>query len=244
MEVMQTVTCANRTVRLFLPAALSEAKACVCAVLPVADVREADEAAALIMQTSEHIMLCAVPVDWNRELSPWWAPRAFAKGDDFAGEGKGFLTYLSDMLLPFLRLEYSMHTFALCGYSLAGLFSLWAMMEATAFDGFASMSGSLWYDGFLTKLETDIIRSHGIMRSHGTSDIPVYLSLGDKEALSRSKRLAAVGACTEKAAQFLSLGGFHVRYDVVPGNHFADVPKRTADGILWVCNALLHGPVW
>ena len=56
------------------------------------------------------------------------------------------------------------------GYSLAGLFSLWACCQSGKFAGIAAASPSVWFPGFLTYLEENEVKSPCI-----------YLSLGDKE---------------------------------------------------------------
>ena len=103
-------------------------------------------------------------VDWNRELSPWPAPKAFRGSTGPVVEN---------------RLDFTPSSRAIAGYSLAGLFALWAVFEADTFDRAASVSGSLWYDGFLEHMNTSILRD-GVER--------VYLSLGDGEKNTRHPR--------------------------------------------------------
>lgn len=38
--------------------------------------------------------------DWNRELSPWPAPKAFRGGGDFGGDGPAFLDILTGQIVP------------------------------------------------------------------------------------------------------------------------------------------------
>lgn len=203
----------------------------VCAVLPCARETEGRAVADILAVLSPETVLCTVAVDWNRELSPWQAPRAFSGGEDFGGGGSEFLAFLIGTLLPYLSKTYGFAQYALCGYSLAGLFALWAMMETDAFAGIASMSGSLWYDGFLTCLE-----KYG--SAHRIPGFPVYLSLGDRESAARNPRLASVGVCTERAADILCASGCCVKRASNPGNHFADVAQRCADGIAWICGEI------
>ena len=95
-------------------------------------------------------------VDWNRELSPWGAPRVFRGGEGFAGGGSAFLSVLTGQILPLAKaqLDFVPASRAIAGYSLAGLFSLWAAFQTDVFDRTASISGSLWFDGFLNYMKS------------------------------------------------------------------------------------------
>ena len=84
--------------------------------------------------------------DWNR-CSPWPAPPAFGS-EGFAGEGARTLRWLTDECAPQIAARFGAREKLLCGYSLAGLFSLWAFYETGAFAGAASCSGSLWFPGW------------------------------------------------------------------------------------------------
>ena len=81
-------------------------------------------------------------VDWNRELSPWGAPRVFRGGEGFAGGGSAFLSVLTGQILPLAKaqLDFVPASRAIAGYSLAGLFSLWAAFQTDVFDRTASIS--------------------------------------------------------------------------------------------------------
>lgn len=159
--------------------------------------------------------------DWNRDLSPWPAPALFRKTKDFAGLGPETLTFLMEELLPAL----APHTSAggdpagrsLLGYSLAGLFALWAFLETGAFARCASCSGSLWYDGW-----PEYVHRHA--DAYGTK---VYLSLGKNEEKTRNPRMARVGEATRQTAE--SLGVSHVHWH--EGGHFDQVSARLAGGL-------------
>ena len=72
--------------------------------------------------------------DWNRDLSPWTAPPVFGK-IPFGGQARGTLDQLMSDILPQFDPELPK---ILGGYSLAGLFALWAQYETGAFDGVAA----------------------------------------------------------------------------------------------------------
>ena len=103
-------------------------------------------------------------VDWDSELSPWAAPRAFRGVSDFAGGGREYLAAERE-------LDTAPKTRAIAGYSLAGLFALWSLYNCNLFDAAASISGSLWYDGFIEYVKkTPLPRQPKL----------VYLSLGER----------------------------------------------------------------
>lgn len=133
-------------------------------------------------------------VDWNRELSPWSTPKAFRSGEDFGGQGPALLDVLTHQIIPFIeeKLGYVPKFRGIAGYSLAGLFALWSVYQTDLFDRAASISGSLWFDGFLE-----------FMKANTPKVKFIYLSLGDKEKAAKNPRLAAVEDCTAQAAELL-----------------------------------------
>lgn len=81
------------------------------------------------IQVPEGVCLVNVGVDlWEENFSPWCAPRVFAKGPNFGDGAQKTLDTLINQVIPWAESEltdppaYRM----LVGYSLAGLFSLWA----------------------------------------------------------------------------------------------------------------------
>lgn len=163
--------------------------------------------------------------DWNRCLSPWYAPKVFRGGEDFMGGASEQLALLKERVIPEVeeRLGGVLQRRGIAGYSLAGLFALWAACETELFDCAASVSGSLWYEGF-----ADYLREHDI---YGEK---VYLSLGDREKFTKNVRLAAVEECTRDAAEIMRLQGAQVRMEFNSGSHFQDVAVRLAKGIAFL----------
>ena len=83
----------------------------------------------IYQKISNEYQLCMISVsihDWKGELSPWPAPPIFGK-HDFAGNAAKFLAELEDFWKWF-KDEHNIESnqVYLCGYSLAGLFTLWA----------------------------------------------------------------------------------------------------------------------
>ena len=175
--------------------------------------------------TDTEFALIAVTVDdWNDDLSPWNAPAVYGK-KDFGGEASrtldAILKYMSSHDLP------GKGTVKCCigGYSLAGLFALWAAYQTDVFSGVAAASPSVWYPGF-----TDYMREHDLRAGR------VYLSLGDAEPRTRHPVMSAVGAGIEEAHDLLSGAGVDSTLEWNSGNHFADPELRTAKAFAWLLN--------
>ena len=95
----------------------------------------------------QNFLLVAFQVeDWNRDFSPWEAPAAFGT-EAFDGQGARTLKWLLEEGVPYIDRTYHVkeQEHWLAGYSLAGLFALWAAYECDIFSGIACCSGSLWF---------------------------------------------------------------------------------------------------
>ena len=175
------------------------------------------EAAFIRDRTAMDFRLIAFRVsNWNNDLSPWKAPAVFGK-EAFAGGAAETLGAIMK------RCEDRTKTYYLGGYSLAGLFALWAACRTDLFQGVAAASPSVWFPGF-----TDYLREHGIRSRH------VYLSLGDQEEKARSPVLAAVGDRIRTAHDLLVKQQIDTVLEWNEGNHFRDAPLRTAKAFAWV----------
>ena len=114
-------------------------------------------------------------------------------------------------------------TYRIGGYSLAGLFALWAAHETDVFKGVAAASPSIWFPGF-----TDYMKTHPIRAGR------VYLSLGDREDRTRNPVMATVGARIAEAYSLLRDRGTDCVLERNPGNHFKDPDLRTAKAFAWI----------
>ena len=76
---------------------------------------------------------------WEENFSPWCAPRVFAKGPNFGDGAQKTLDTLINQVVPWTESELTEPPAyrALVGYSLAGLFSLWAGMTQQVTRGVA-----------------------------------------------------------------------------------------------------------
>ena len=162
--------------------------------------------------------------DWNRDLSPWEAPPVFGKVP-FGGCAEQTLRFLTDRLLPELRERLALpDDVSLCigGYSLAGLFALWAATRTGIFAGVGAASPSVWFPGWI-----DYVKEHPIRAEK------VYLSLGDREERTKNPVMAAVGDCIRELYALLQ-ADHTVTLEWNPGNHFQDCEKRSAKALLWL----------
>ena len=168
--------------------------------------------------TEAGFRLIAVKVpDWNRDLSPWTAPAVFGK--ESFGDGAG------DFLEGILPLCPDGKTCYIGGYSLAGLFALWAAYRTGRFAGVAAASPSVWFPGFTDFMQANRIQSKA-----------VYLSLGDREEKAKNPVMAAVGSRIREAEGILKAQGIPCTLEWNPGNHFRDADIRTAKAFAWVLN--------
>ena len=168
-------------------------------------------------------LFCACKVkDWNRDLSPWEAPPAFGK-EGFVGGAEETLAYLEDKVIPDLSGGKAGKKIIIGGYSLSGLFALWAACRTDLFSGVAAASPSVWFPGF-----ADYVRRHPIKTT------AVYLSLGDKEENAKNRMLASVGdAIRDIAAHYAEIPEVVSILEWNEGNHFKDVALRTGRAFAW-----------
>ena len=175
------------------------------------------EFAAIREKSTEDFRLVAIKADrWNQDLSPWSSPGVFGK----EGFGDGAARTLSEVL------HYcgdASKTYYIGGYSLAGLFALWAAHQVNLFKGVAAASPSIWFPGFLD-----------YMKGHECKSGVVYLSLGDKEERTNDPVVAAVGAKIREAHDWLREQGKVCVLEWNRGNHFKEAEFRTAKAFLWV----------
>ena len=161
--------------------------------------------------------------DWERDLMPWSDP-AVSKRPEAGTSAVDTLRYLLDWLLPWLKERYGELPVVLGGYSLAGLFSLWASRETNAFTGIAAASPSVWIQGW-----------PGYVASHPLKALQVYLSLGEREEKTRNRAIAQVGERirNEHALLERQLGGCNCALEWNPGGHFVDCERRLARAFIW-----------
>lgn len=188
--------------------------------------------------SGKRFTLAAIKINkWNEELTPWQAPPVFGK-IPFGSGAPATLSFITEVLAP--QIQNSNCVCNVCssvsqeksllpsrvflgGYSLAGLFALWASCQTDVFDGIVAASPSVWFKDWL-----DYSRSHECKAKN------VYLSLGDRESHSKNKLMATVGEAIQEQKKILDSQGINNTLEWNPGNHFTDNGIRTAKGFVWL----------
>lgn len=167
--------------------------------------------------------------DWFTAFSPW-PSEPVAKGQEaFAGKGADTLKKIIASIMPLVTGEFPNNGGVyLCGYSLAGLFSLWAVYEDkdNKFSGAVCCSPSLWYPGW-EEYEAN---------SRLVGNKRIYLSLGDKEANTKNQVMREVENAIRRSKKRLEMDGHCLASTLImnPGGHFNDSVGRVALGIKWI----------
>ena len=176
-----------------------------------------NEAAEIQRLTNSEFHLLAIKVNnWNHDLSPWETKAVFGNvpfGNGAADTLSKVLIYTTD----------KRKTYFIGGYSLSGLFALWAAYQTDVFKGVAAASPSIWFPQF-----TDYMREQRIQSKY------VYLSLGDKEPKTRNAVMATVGDRIQEAYEILSNQGVNYTSEWNQGNHFNEPDLRTARAFSWL----------
>ena len=168
------------------------------------------------------IHLVEVVVDnWDDDLTPWPAKGVMPKDAPFKGLAEQTLTTLRKEVFPEVERRLGLSgTFErdIIGISLSGLFAVWAWMQADDFKNIASISGSFWYEGFADWLA----KTDSTVRRQGFA----YLSLGDKEGLTRVPAFKSVVQDTARVEEILKENGANVLFEWTEGSHYAPMLPR------------------
>jgi predicted alpha/beta superfamily hydrolase len=171
-------------------------------------------------ETHSANMVVISGLDWDNDLTPWKAPGL--KTGEFGGKAQSFLhTLTADIMVNVessLRINRVQRFF--CGVSLSGLFGIWASCKKDIFEGVASVSGSLWYDGFAEWISEN--------RPYPEK---FYLSIGEKEKEAKNPRLASIDAVTKHLYGLLNTAGKDVCLEYNEGNHFGPLIERIEKAI-------------
>lgn len=176
------------------------------------------------IETPECNLLVIGNLEWDHDMTPWYCPPITENDTPCTGGADEYLDLLlNNILLEALNmLEGKPPFIGIAGYSLAGLFALYAMYRCNIFDRVASMSGSLWFPEF-----KEFVFSQEVKKKPGR----LYLSLGDREAKTRNPFLKTIQENTEAILEHYKRIGLDVVWELNPGNHFKDAALRSAKGI-------------
>lgn len=217
------------------------------------------------IQVPDGVSLVNVGVNlWEENFSPWCAPRVFAKGPNFGDGAQKTLDTLINQVIPWAESEltdppaYRM----LVGYSLAGLFSLWAGVtqagapqqvargcqpdDAPSQPGSSSQPGAPHVDAPAATFQR-IGAVSGSFWFPGLLDYVdqqlsggavglthAYLSLGDREARTPNPQIMRVRENAELLASRFENAGITSLFELNRGNHFQNVEGRMQKALDWL----------
>ena len=164
---------------------------------------------------------------WHHDLTPWEMPPVSEGAPPCTGGAGEYLRLLTEEILPEAEaaLLGPVSWRGLAGYSLAGLFAIYAACQTPVFSRIASMSGSLWFPGFW-----EYVSAHDM-----AGDIThMYLSLGDRECRTGNPYMKTVQEYTGEIAALCTQKGIDTMFQLNPGNHFKNAARRTAAGVAWI----------
>ena len=172
---------------------------------------EEEEAVVKLLQGQEYFsfpLLCINNLNWQKDMCPWDSPALIKNEKDFIGGADEYLFLLEKEIIPRAVeiLGEEPTYYALAGYSLAGLFALYAGYRSS----FAKEKK------MLSKAER------------------LYLSLGTEEAKTKHSVLSTIESKTRELVEHYQSSGYCVIFEQNPGNHFCEVEQRIEKGIRWI----------
>lgn len=186
------------------------------------------------------IILTISNFSWNDDLSPYYQEDVLKNkySSDFKGKGDIFLNKIVNDILPkvreylFLKHNIKLSNIGIGGYSLAGLFALYSLYQVDIFSFALINSASLWFNNFIKYIKANKI-------SKNVSNI--YISLGNKEHLTKNSTLSKIKDLTLEVVNYLSSlddPKIKICYKENEGNHFKNNVLRVADSIIYIVNEL------
>lgn len=155
------------------------------------------------------------------------SPPTFKNADLCTGGADDYLRLLTEEIIPAAEKDLGgvPRWRGIAGYSLAGLFALYAIYQTDLFSRVGSMSGSLWFPG---------MKEYIFSREPKRWSDCMYFSLGDKESKTKNPILRTVQENTEEICAYYQRKGIDTVFQLNPGNHFVQSVERTAAGIIWM----------
>lgn len=165
------------------------------------------------------------------DYTPWPLQATEALPMDFGGKAAEHLSFLATQVIPFCESEYSFASSAekrvIGGYSLGGLFSLYAAVKTDLFGTVLSCSSSLWYPGFL-----DYLKEHPFKAVHPK----LYMSVGDQEGTTATNLTADQTLNTLALKDWVEprFQASDFQFTLEEGNHGTNIPGRAWRAVEWV----------
>ena len=171
--------------------------------------------------------------DWIIDLMPW--PDGNISREPEAGKhGQDTLEYVLESLIPELQKRYGPLPVIIGGYSLGGLFALWASAQSDRFKAVAAASPSVWIKDWIP-----------FAKKLAPMADAVYLSLGNQEEHVKNQAIARVGNCLRTQHSLLQeqIGADNCTLVWEQGGHFNDNEGRLARAFAWCIERLLSDRV-
>lgn len=183
--------------------------------------QEAVDVYSLVKEAGEELAIVpCISSSWENDLTPYETDNPLQKGRTFAGKADDFLKEM----MAVVSTCPATHRI-LAGYSLAGLFALYAGTKCSLFDSLVAGSPSLWYPSFMEYAQTHPPRP---------AIQYVYLSLGDQEAKVKNHVFQTIDQRMSEYCKILKEAQIPFHFDLNPGKHVNNVMERMAKGILSV----------
>ena len=215
---MTTLSIENRTCRLFG----SDNPDCLL-IQPSARHETATleaEAAQIAALSRTPFVLATVELeDWIIDLMPW-PDRNISREEEAGRHAPDTLHYILDALIPELKRRFGDRPIILGGYSLGGLFALWAAGQTDGFKALAAASPSVWIKDW---------------SPYATKQPPmteaIYLSLGEREEHVKNQAIARVGDNLRAYYELLKQNRCTLVWE--EGGHFNENAGRLARAFAW-----------
>lgn len=162
-------------------------------------------------------------VEWAKALMPW-QDEAVSRNKEVGKHAQDTLVYIEESLVPWLHKRFGKLPCIIGGYSLGGLFALWAARQSAAFCAVAAASPSLWIKGW-----ADFADNHSLNAQLA------YVSLGNREEHCRNQCMARIGDCVRHEHLTLTeqIGTTATTLEWNNGGHFGEEAERTAKAFAW-----------
>ena len=173
--------------------------------------------------------------DWSETLTPYKVPDNGIYLRNLDGKGENHLRFIDDTLIPYIKDYLSKYNiniskYILLGYSLAGLFAVFAGLKSKYINIITSISGSLWYPNLINYIN-DISFNNNIEF--------IYLSLGDNEKKTKNEYMKYVEVNTLKLFEAFKSIYKNVYFEFNKGNHFARSNERVIKALYYLFNNVI-----
>lgn len=162
-------------------------------------------------------------VEWAKALMPW-QDEAVSRNEEVGRYASNTLEYIIESLIPWLHERFGKLPCIIGGYSLGGLFALWAARQSAAFCAVAAASPSLWIKGWADFADNRSLNAQ-----------LAYVSLGNREEHCRNQCMARIGDCVRHEHLTLTeqIGTTVTTLEWNNGGHFGEEAERTAKAFAW-----------